>query len=328
MKRKIKWFHVSSLVSLWILIGSAVLPVSCHYHNLEKKLTPHHSDFYQKVHYIMTSQESRMFLDLPDAEKNGFIEEFWRRRDPDPGTEENEFKIEYFNRVERAEDLFLGEGKPGWMTDRGRIFILFGPPMDRLKNPMGYSSSTQCSEVWYYGNFPVIFSDPTCTGTFRLVTYDFSAIRSLNLMYMHALNLAQARSQQTLVERDRMFNFEWEVETTLISEKRIEGVILMNIPYANIWFAGKGELLQTILDIHFELLDSEKRVVWEHDVEQSVEIEEESIEKDRSKKFTVEVPFALTEGIPKLRSGTNKLHVTLRNRTGGSEIKKYLDVKF
>ncbi|MFC2157947.1 GWxTD domain-containing protein [Acidobacteriota bacterium] len=328
MKRKIELTHVSSLVSFCILIGFAAFPVSCHYHNLEKKLTPHHSDFYQKVHYIMTNQESRMFLDLPDAEKNGFIEEFWRRRDPDPGTEENDFKIEYFNRLDTTENLFHGEGKPGWMTDRGRIYILFGPPMDRLKNPMGYSSSTQCSEVWFYGNFPVIFSDPTCMGTFKLVTYDFSPIRSLNLMYMHALNMAQARSQQTLVERDRKFNFEWEVVTSLVSDQRIEGVISMNIPYANIWFAGEGELLQTVLDIHFELQDSEERTVWEHDVEKSVEIEEKDLEKDRSRKFILEVPFVLTEDISSLRFGANKLYVTLRNKTGGSELKKFLEVKF
>ena len=319
---------VSRFVSWCVIGGIALLFAGCHYHNLEKKLTLRYSDFYQKVRYIMTSQEARIFLDLPDTEKDGFIEEFWGKRDPDPGTEENEFRIEYFNRLERAEELFIGEGRPGWLTDRGRIFILFGPPMDRLKNPMGYSSSTYCSEVWYYGNFPVLFSDPTCTGTFKLVTYDFSPLRSLNMKYMQDLNMAQARAQQTLVKHDRILDFRWDVRSTRVSEQRIEGIVSMNIPYANIWFAEKEKLLYTVLDIHLELIDSEGTVVWEHDLERSVEIEEKELEGDRLDTFTIEVPFDLSEGVARLRAGTNKLYVTLRNRTGGDEMKKFLEVKF
>ncbi|MGB6866919.1 MAG: GWxTD domain-containing protein, partial [Candidatus Aminicenantaceae bacterium] len=184
---------------------------SCRYYKLEQKLDPLDKDWHNRVRYIITKEESHIFLDLPDEEREQFIEEFWKRRDPDPNTEENEFQMEYFKRMDEADNLFMSEGKPGWMTDRGRIYILFGPPLDRITYPMGYSASSRCQEVWYYGNFPVVFVDNTCTGTYRLVTYDLSSLRSYNLMYMHELNMAQASAQQTIRGRIEDVSFDWDV---------------------------------------------------------------------------------------------------------------------
>jgi len=79
---------------------------SCHFYGLEKKLEPENAEFLDKVRYIITSGERKIFLELPDSEKENFKEEFWKRRDPDPATEENEFKMEYFDRIERSNELF------------------------------------------------------------------------------------------------------------------------------------------------------------------------------------------------------------------------------
>ncbi len=81
---------------------------------------------------------------MPPSERKNFREEFWKRRDLDPSTEENEFKMEYFNRIEKANDLFISEGRPGWLTDRGSIYILLGPPMNRLTYPMGIDGYSRC----------------------------------------------------------------------------------------------------------------------------------------------------------------------------------------
>ena len=78
-----------------LLAGLAVM-TACRLYNLERKLNPADADFLNKVRYIITSEERRTFLELPDSEKAQFIEDFWKRRDPDPTTEENEFKMEYF----------------------------------------------------------------------------------------------------------------------------------------------------------------------------------------------------------------------------------------
>jgi GWxTD domain-containing protein len=117
------------------LLAAVALSVSCKLYNLERKLDPEYADFISKVRYIITGDERRIFLELPDSEKPKFIEEFWQRRNPDPTAKENAFQIEYFNRIERANKFFMGEGTPGWLTDRGRIYILFGPPRDRITQP-------------------------------------------------------------------------------------------------------------------------------------------------------------------------------------------------
>ena len=207
----------------WLILGLFILlPIlssSCRLYKLASKLPPQYADFFSQVRYIITKQEEKIFLELPDSEKDRFIEEFWARRDPDPETEENEFKMEYLDRIETATELFITEGKPGWLTDRGRIYILFGPPTDRITNHMG-DEYFICSEVWYYGNFPVVFRDPACTGNYQLVTYELTALRDINLMYMHELSLAQARAQKTFSKEKDFFDLSWQVKKKTVEPER------------------------------------------------------------------------------------------------------------
>src|SRR5262249_7462405 len=80
------------------------------------------------VAYIITDEEREAFHQLSnDAEREQFIEQFWLRRDPTPDTEENEFKEEHYRRLAYANEHFAS-GVPGWKTDRGMIYIKFGPP--------------------------------------------------------------------------------------------------------------------------------------------------------------------------------------------------------
>ena len=319
--------HVLPFITVVSVIWMAVFFGSCRYYKLEQKLNPVDKDWFNKVRYIITKEESHIFLDLPDAEKEQFKEEFWARRDPDPNTEENEFKLEYYKRIDEADDLFISEGKPGWMTDRGRIWILFGPPLDRITHPMGYSSASRCQEVWYYGNFPVVFVDNTCTGTYRLITYDLSSIRSLNLMYMHELSTAQAAAQQTIRGRIEEVSFDWEVNKTLNTPERVEGTLLVKIPYANIWFAEEGSKLVTTLELRLELKDSEENIVWEYRDTYRVETDEEDLGEKKGDKYQIEIPFVLEEELPQLRKGKNRLYGFLTNTTGGETAKKVKEFK-
>lgn len=92
------------------------------------KLDPESEEFYEKARLVMTKEERDIFKHLPDQEaRQEFIDDFWKKRDPDPDTETNEFKEEFFSRIEYANAHFK-EGIPGWKTDRGRIYIYFGPP--------------------------------------------------------------------------------------------------------------------------------------------------------------------------------------------------------
>src|SRR5215470_14753223 len=93
----------------------------------------------EDVRWIITDEERSAFMQLSnDEERDQFIEAFWQRRDPSPDTEENEFKEEHYRRIAYANEHFPA-GIPGWKTDRGRIYIVFGPADEIESHPSGGS---------------------------------------------------------------------------------------------------------------------------------------------------------------------------------------------
>src|SRR5216110_384262 len=106
--------------------------------NVKPELKKAYKDWLEKdVVYIITDEERKAFKKLQtDEERERFIEEFWRRRDPDPDTDENEFKEEYYERVAYANEHFAS-GIPGWKSDRGRIYIMYGKPDEKETHPSG-----------------------------------------------------------------------------------------------------------------------------------------------------------------------------------------------
>lgn len=296
---------------------------SCHYYNLERKLDPEDSDWYNRVRYIITKQESKIFLELPDSEREQFKEEFWERRDPDPTTKVNEFKNEYYDRMEMADDIFRSEGIPGYRTDRGRIYILFGPPMNKLTDYVG--SNGVCREVWYYGAFPVVFVDYSCTGKFTLVTYNLSPIRELNLEYMQILSKAQEAAQQTIQKEVRYFDFQWRVDKSVVQNDRVEAEIHITIPYVKIWLKQNDNILETSLLVKLQLFDNDQQLVWEHQDSFPIQIDIDTVEEFEDENIKIDIPMVLTENLENLKKGTNKLFITLKNATGGAEQKKIMD---
>ncbi len=91
----------------------------------------------EDVRWIITDEELSAFKKLSNnAERDVFIEGFWQRRDPTPDTAENEYKEEHYRRIAYANEHFAA-GMPGWRTDRGRIYIMYGPPTSIDSHPMG-----------------------------------------------------------------------------------------------------------------------------------------------------------------------------------------------
>ncbi|MCA1629858.1 MAG: GWxTD domain-containing protein [Acidobacteria bacterium] len=140
----------------------------------------------EDVAYIITDEERKAFKKLAtDEEREQYIEAFWRRRDPDPDTDENEYKEEYYERVAYANEHFAS-GIPGWKTDRGRIYIMFGKPDEKESHPAGGSyqreiyegggnTSTYPFEKWFYryiegvgSGVEIEFVDPTGSGEYRI----------------------------------------------------------------------------------------------------------------------------------------------------------------
>jgi GWxTD domain-containing protein len=107
----------------------------------------------EEVVYIISPKEKEVFYKLEnDRDRDLFIEEFWRQRDPTPGTPRNEFKDEHYRRIAFA-NLRFGSpsSKQGWKSDRGRIYIKLGPPIDVQRFE---SANTYPLELWYYRGDP------------------------------------------------------------------------------------------------------------------------------------------------------------------------------
>ncbi len=117
----------------------------------EKNWRKEVSKTYQKwldedVRYIITPEEEQAFKQLSnDEERDQFIEQFWLRRDPTPDTPENEYKEEYYRRIAYANEHFAA-GIPGWKTDRGRIYIIWGKPDEIDSHPSGGTYNRPMSE--------------------------------------------------------------------------------------------------------------------------------------------------------------------------------------
>jgi GWxTD domain-containing protein len=93
----------------------------------------------EDVVWIISDEERAAFKQLTnDEERDNFIEAFWQRRDPTPDTEENEYKEEHYRRIAYTNEHFAA-GVPGWKTDRGRIYIMYGPPDEIDSHPSGGS---------------------------------------------------------------------------------------------------------------------------------------------------------------------------------------------
>jgi len=115
----------------------------------------------EDVRWIITDEEAQAFKSLSnEEEREQFIENFWRRRNPNPDSPENEFREQHYLRIAYANEHFAA-GKPGWMTDRGHIYIAYGKPDSidshpsggNYERPMeegGGNTSTFPFEIWHY----------------------------------------------------------------------------------------------------------------------------------------------------------------------------------
>ena len=140
----------------------------------------------EEVRWIISDEERTAFKRLQtDDEKQAFIEQFWLRRDPSPDTEENEFKEEHYRRIAWANDRFAS-GVPGWKTDRGQIYIKFGPPDENDSHTSGGPGERPIEEgggettffpyeIWRYryleccgSDVQIEFVDPSMTNEYHI----------------------------------------------------------------------------------------------------------------------------------------------------------------
>lgn len=191
---------------------------------LKKELaSPYKRWLDEDVVYIISPEERHSFLHLStNEEREQFIEAFWQRRNPDPDSPENTFKEEHYRRIAYANEHYAS-GIPGWKTDRGKIYIMWGPPdeidshptggnWDRPSDQGGGSTSTYPWEGWRYRylegaglgeNVELEFVDPTSTGEYH-ITMDPSEKDAL--LHVPGAGLTQREAMGLSTKADRFKN--------------------------------------------------------------------------------------------------------------------------
>ena len=173
----------------------------------------------EEVPYIINSEEEDAFKKLKtDEEREQFIESFWLRRDPSPETFDNEYRDEYYRRIVQANEKFTS-GIPGWKTDRGRIYIMHGPPDEVETHAMGGTyirdndegggrTNTFPFERWRYRNIEGMgnniileFVDSSMSGEYRL---EFDPSAKDALLHVPGVGLTDYEERMGLDKADRL----------------------------------------------------------------------------------------------------------------------------
>jgi len=219
------------------LLFSLIIPASASSQTKKspKDLPPQYRRWLEEeVVYIITPKERDVFLRLEsDREHDIFIEAFWKQRDPNPNTPENEFKKEHYRRIDHANNWFGRDSPgPGWRTDMGRIYIILGEPYSIEK----YESMTEVfpTIIWFYQGmieyalpnaFSVVFFKRSGIGEYEL----YSPIK-YGPQFLLTNYMGDPRDYQSA------FNQLLEIEPNIasVSLSLIHGETSSNVPYPSI----------------------------------------------------------------------------------------------
>jgi GWxTD domain-containing protein len=174
------------LVLVLTVVISLELSLPCAAAKAKKpKMSLEHQEFYKYAQYLFTKNERKIFRSLStDEARERFIENFWEIRDPTPYTPDNEFKLEMEQRYEYV-SKYLKEGPiPGWKTDRGRIYLMLGPPSARQQDMQVDYMNRGSLVQWYYDEYNVYvrFIDYEGTGIYRM------DLRTVSLALLNVLD--------------------------------------------------------------------------------------------------------------------------------------------
>jgi GWxTD domain-containing protein len=243
-----------------------------------RSLPAEDQQFLSEVRYIITRQEKKLFPSLGPEERKQFIEDFWKKRDPSPSTDENEFRDEYYNRIDKANRLFR-EGSSGWLTDRGRAYILLGDPERRNTYPSGY--------------------------TF----YD----RPMSVQQIGVITSSQMRLKpEVLVQNRVVFDFELRIETIAVDEVKL----IIAVPYEKMNMLqkpGQTTIIETALKIDVLISGANDEKILQKQEIYPVSLQTDALEK-LSKNLNIGLPLKLQPGkysaLVTLENATDKSQVS------------------
>ena len=296
------------------VLGLAVLAGACARTRFERSLDPESRDFYSKVRLIITSAERKTFQNLPPEKRKDFIADFWARRDPTPATPENEYKEAYYKRIAEANHLFSDGPPPGWLSDRGRIYVTLGPPDYRETYPRGITFYGLPTEIWWYGFFPVAFVDEQWTGDYRLEPLGADQVAEISRAQVHwnEAREAKTKSAQAAVLAD--------VGVELLRTEGGSATLRVAVPYRNVWLKAQGSVMRAELELTAKAVDAAGAEAWTFGQKYPVEVEAVRLRDFLTRDFEIKVPMPLGPG-------KYKLKVQLRNPADGSRAEVDKDIE-
>lgn len=327
-----------------------ILFISCRTVTLEKRLDPQSEEFLNTTQYIVSDSERKVFLELPPWGREKFIEDFWKRRDPIPQTEINEFKELYMKRIEIANKLF-SKGRKGYLTDRGRIYVLFGPPDEMIKSeggqyidPFADARTVQLPtregskpiETWIYRNLlsamqeriyvRLDFADVDGTGDYKLISDlreavpgTISTILNPNLTLLHELNKEEFFRKREKGEKP-IFDFNYQFKKIKAQDSNL--IIRLEIPIKSVYLEEVNNFLKANLMVSIQILDLNEKILWEFKKEYQFSTSKSDVIEGRVKDWIVDIP--VTHILPK---GSYNAYICIFNLIAKDEIKKLLPFK-
>jgi GWxTD domain-containing protein len=265
--------------------------------------------FYETARLIMTGEEQKIFNHLPDPEaRKEFIRDFWDKRDPDPDTEANEFRDEFYRRIDYSNKRFK-EGRPGWKTDRGRIYIYMGPP-DKVEEFFSHGDEEVRGSIiwWVYYNYElgIEFGDESGTGEYLIRRYEGNFFEAMDIV-----KLGQAAAGNE-VFRKRYVDFKLAYDPPSRS-------LVVTLPANTLSFKDEDGRLKATLAFEFFLYKAEGEWKSKFKNEQTLALTEEELVGRKTLTFAFPVELA---------AGAYYCDVVIRGEAGASgKIRKIFEIK-
>jgi GWxTD domain-containing protein len=244
----------------------------------KQKKSSESAEFLSTVRYIISKDEKKFFKNLPEDKREEFIKQFWEARDPDSETPENEFKEEYLRRIDEANRKFT-VGLDGWLTDRGKTYILLGPPRHISEYPIGDIYDRRPYVIWHYEEVFLVFVDKFGDGDLRVLYVPMPSIMAHQALVQEAF----LKAKQNLSYMEDLFNYTF-------SYKQIKNTphLLFTFDLAKMSFKQEGDKMVSQLEIVVTARDRRYNEVWTYQKIHNVNFK---TGEDLPKKITVQVPI-------------------------------------
>ena len=222
------WTPVFSVAILMATLAVALTAWQATPSQQSHAASPYDKWLNEDVVYIISDQERAAFQKLTtDDERQKFIEQFWQQRDPTPGTVENEFQEEHYRRIAFVNEHFAATNLVGWKTDRGRIYILYGPPDEIESHPSPHAGAP--FEEWLYhrmdgvgDNIIFRFTDTLLNGEYPLTLNPILAKTATGRVPERVSAGAQVQERNLITRVDPIY-------PPLAMQARIQGVVRFRV---------------------------------------------------------------------------------------------------